>query len=220
MRIKNWTKLSSPDLWQAWKLLFRDEAEAEATAIFIANRLVKGRSRSIRKRFYEVKDGFICAYQDCLTEGRCVRVETRSCRDCGGSGDDDCERCDGTGIYSQRTLYLHDFVISGRRYSFHSYEAPASVSETPGEDREEYGGRFSDAELEEFGLPFSGILRMLRWVFMARGFNKGRKSLPEVQQAVMEIPVLPVSGFQEESKSDHPANCFCQFGRYYRRQVV
>jgi hypothetical protein len=220
MRIKNWTKLPSPDLWLAWKALFRDESEAEATAIWIANRLVKNRSRSVRRRFYEVKDGFISAYQNCLTEGRCTRVERRDCRDCGGSGDDDCERCDGTGIYSERTLYLHEFSISGRRYSFHSYETPARVSETPGEDKEEYGGRFSEAEQKEFGLPFSGLLRMLRWVFMARGFNVGKKSLPEVQQDVMEIPILPGTGFREDYKSDHPANCFCQFRQYSRRQAV
>jgi hypothetical protein len=216
MRIKGWTKLTSQELWESWKALFKDEAEAEVTAIWIANRLVKDRARSTRRRFYEVKDGFIRAYQDCLTEGRCTRVERRYCRACGGSGDEDlggCEACDGTGIYSERTLYCHYFFISGHRYSFHSYEVPARLSETPREDKEEFGGRFSDSELEELMLPSSGLLRMLRWVYMARGFNVGKKTLAKVEQSVMEIPVVAGSGFREEYKSDHPANCFCQFAR-------
>lgn len=224
MRIKGWSKLSSPDLWQAWKTLFKDEAEAEATAIFIANRLIKNHARSTKQKFYEVKDGFIRAYQNCLTEGRCARVERRYSRDCGGTGDrdyeDDCERCEGTGVYSERTLYCHYFSISGRHYSFHSYEEPSRLSETPGEDKEEYGGRFSEAELEELGLPCSGLLRMLRWVFMAKGFNIGRKALAKVDQGVLEIPVVAGSSFREEGESDHPANCFCQFREYSRRRAV
>lgn len=219
MRIKYWTKLSSPQLWEAWQANFPSETEAEVTAIWIANRLVKDHARSVRRAFYEAKDIFIRSYQKHLTEGRCVRVERRSCRDCRGSGedgDDCCDRCEGTGIYSERTLFCHYFVIAGQRYSFHSYEKPAKISSEPGEDKEEYGGRFSEDEIKEMMLPMSGLLRMLGWVAAARGFRGGSAPVqgqPEYIQDVLEIPAE--AGGKDFREDDlHPANCFCRFGQY------
>jgi hypothetical protein len=193
MRIANWTKLKSPELWQAWRLLFDSTTEAEVTAIWMANRLVKDMARSTKRALYEVKDMWIRGAQGWLVEGRIARVERRDCRDCGGSGDDgECERCDGTGIWSQRTLYCHYFSVDGRRYSFHSYQTPASISTEPGEDKEEYGGRFSASELTELALPMSGLLRMLRWHALAEGFAKG----PPVES----MPQLPaLDDYDEEA---------------------
>ena len=160
--------MTSAELWAAWRESFRSNAEAHVTAIWIANRLVKNHYRSTRRVFYECKDSFIRTHQHCLIEGKRVRVEQRFCRACGGTGDDgNCFRCDGTGIWSERTLYCHYFIIAGRRYSFHSYEKPARVSIEPGEDLESYGGRFTEEEMKEFPLPMSGLLRMLRWVTAA-----------------------------------------------------
>jgi hypothetical protein len=164
MRIKGWSKLSSADLWPVWLAEFSSPAEAEATAVWIANRLVKFAARSTRLRFYEVKDLFLNRYSSSLIEGRIARVEKRDCRACLGSGDDgDCERCDGTGIWSERTLYVHYLIIEGTRYSFHNYEKPARLVDIPGEDKESYGGRFTDEEIAKLGLPCSGLVRMLRY---------------------------------------------------------
>jgi hypothetical protein len=224
MRISNWTKMTSPELWEAWKALFQSRAEAEATAIWIANRLVKAHARSTRRVFYEVKDSFIREYQDHLTEGRRVRVERRECRDCLGSGDDGlCERCDGTGIYSERTLYVHYFNISGQLYSFHSYYKPVRLSAEPGEDKEEYGGRFSESEQKDLLLPMSGLLRMLRYVAAAIGFNGGGNRVPvaleEVQES-FETPCKVGGPVVLEEDGSHPKNCFCRFTHYHRRRSV
>ena len=192
------------------------------TAIWIANRLVKEHARTTRGAFYEVKESFIRSYQDCLTEGRCVRVERRSCRDCGGSGDDGwgwCDRCEGTGIYSERTLFCHYFVIAGRPYSFHSYERPARVAAETGEEEEAYGGRFSEEEIQEFLLPMSGLLRMLRWVAAARGFNKNARPRKEPVQGALEIQVES-SGTKFREEDNHPENCFCRWNPRLSRRAV
>lgn len=222
MRIENWTKMSSAQLWQTWKTSFASVSEAEATAIWIANRLAKEHARSTRREFYEVKSHFIRKYQDHLIEGRCVRVERRECRDCYGSGDDGlCERCDGTGIWSERTLYVHNFMIAGRRYSFHSYEKPVRVSVEQGEDKEEYGGRFTEEEEKNLLLPMSGILRMLRYVSAAIGFNRKDASVNRVVvQDSLQVPVkIGELRFREEDVS-HPSNCFCRFSAYNSRSSV
>jgi hypothetical protein len=170
-RIKNWTKLNATALWRAWAAQFNSEVEAEATAIFAANRLVKDKARSTKRRFYSIKDEFIRRHLADLVLGQKVRDEIRECWACDGTGEDygcTCQRCDGTGEYSRRTLYLHRFVIEGSQYAFHSYEAPISLSDEPGEDLESYGGSFSEAELEDLALPMSGLLRMLGYVAVAK----------------------------------------------------
>jgi hypothetical protein len=171
MRIKGWSKLDSACLWETWLQEFATQTEAEATAIWIANRLVKNAALSTRRRFYEVKDIFLNRYKCCLVEGRIVREEVKKCNKCNGSGWDDwrqdeCRRCDD-GIYQKRFLYVHYLVIEGTRYSFHSYEKPKRVIELQGEDKESYGGKFTDEEIKNLKLPCSGLVRMLRYAAFA-----------------------------------------------------
>lgn len=93
----------------------------------------------------------------------------------------DCLKCNGTGKYRSWWLYLHIFEIEGQRYSFHSYVKPSQLSDEPGEDRETYGGRFSEAELEELALPITGLLKVLdhvaheRWGLVFSVKNAGGK---------------------------------------------
>ena len=93
------------------------------------------------------------------------------CWKCDGLGvvnsDGECSRCYGTGIHSRHILYEHRLTVAGQRYSFHSYTAPDCVSDEPGEDSESYGGCFSEEELNELGLPFSGLLKMLSYIAAA-----------------------------------------------------
>jgi hypothetical protein len=123
-----------------------------AHAIRIANRLQK----VVRHPdLYSLKDQWIEANQDHLIEGRIARVETRTCWGCHGAGtvsdywddEEECGRCDGTGIYSSRTLYEHHFEIVGQRFVFHSYVEPKVVSEERGEDADRYGRPFTADEL-------------------------------------------------------------------------
>jgi hypothetical protein len=172
MRIAGWSKLTSVQLWDAWLKEFPSQTDAEATAVWIANRLVKNAAVSTRRRFYEVKDIFLDRYSRYLVEGRIVRQEIKTCRVCGGSGwserfQDECERCDD-GIYQRRFLYVHNLNIEGTRYSFHSYEKPRVISDLPGEDKEAYGGKFTESEFKELQLPCSGLVRMLRYAAFAR----------------------------------------------------
>jgi hypothetical protein len=66
-------------------------------------------------------------------------------------GEDFCWRCDGTGVYSSRTLYEHHLRIGDHDFSLHSYVRPATVSNAPGADLPSYGGRFTTQDLR--GLP-------------------------------------------------------------------
>ena len=85
-RIKGWTKLNDADLWAAWQAQFDNDQEAIAHAVWIGNRLVKSRAKSTRKKFYGLKDAWIERHQGDLLEGRKVREEGLTCRDCGGAG--------------------------------------------------------------------------------------------------------------------------------------
>lgn len=173
MRIKGWSTLSTPELWRVWCVEFASQADAEATAVWIANRLVKDMARSTRRRFYEVKEIFLRRYSSSLIEGRIARVERKDCWSCDGDG---CERCDGTGIYSERTLYAHYLYIEGTRYSFHSYERPRLLSMVPGEDKETYGGKFTDEEIKALKLPCSALVKMLRYAAFAVWCKGGQGS--------------------------------------------
>lgn len=128
-----------------WLAKYDDEQLVLAQAIRIANRLQKVKKN---RSFYDVKDRWIKAHQDQLTEGRIARVETRTCWGCDGSGSDGlCYRCDGIGVYSSRTLYEHSFEIAGQRFVFHSYIRPQVVSEERAEDSHNYGRPFAADEL-------------------------------------------------------------------------
>jgi hypothetical protein len=212
MRIRNWSKLSSSDLWAAWLAEFSSQAEAEAVAIWIANRLVKRAARSTRRRFYEVKEMFLRRYSHSLIEGHIARVDRQKCRACMGTGKDDgfeCERCDGTGIWSERTLYSHFLVIAGTRYSFHSYTEPKTISNLPGEDKEIYGGSFTEAEIAALKLPLSGLVRMLRWAAFngwPRLVGSAREVSSPVQRRV-EIDSCPCAAWPKREAGAHHDYC-------------
>lgn len=160
-RIKGWTRLSADDLWSAWLKQHRTETEAIAVAIFTANRLVRDTARSTKRRFYSIKDEWIRRHQCYLIDGRRIRREASECWSCGGQG---CDDCDYSGEYSSRWLYVHNFSIDGRKYSFHSYQVPSTLSDEAGEDKEAFGGQFSEEELADLPLPLSGLVRMLTYV--------------------------------------------------------
>ena len=129
-------------------------------AIWCANRLVKrSRSRHTRRVFYGIKDRFIRRYGR-EGVGQRVRHEVSECWGCDGEG---CSRCDGTGIYSERWLYVHRFYVAGQRYCFHSYQEPAYL-EAGIVDGEVFGSSFTETELADLALPLSALVRMLRYV--------------------------------------------------------
>ena len=216
-RIKNWTRMTAEELYHDWAAQFEGEDEAIATAIWIANRLVKGKAVSTRWRFYSIKEEWIYRNRKNLVEGRMVRKEGQECWECHGTGkvnyrrdswdaspdegDEDydydggydsgyggsdadtagegrrrrrrtrkgrCWKCEGSGLYPERILYGHRLVVAGQWYSFHSYVGPEKLSDEPGADCEEYGGRFSEEELDELALPMSGLLKILAFVARAR----------------------------------------------------
>ncbi len=161
---------------RAWAYLLRhyrgDESLALTRSVWVANRLAK-LDAALRRQFYALKDRFLALHADCLVEGRVARVERKRCWGCHGTGvyqgrsrsddwdeydgigdeyaDDTCRRCWGTGVYRSATLYEWRLNIAGRPYCFHSYAKPPAVSDTPGADLDDYGRRFTDADLT--GLP-------------------------------------------------------------------
>jgi len=167
-RIKGWTTRTDEDLFHQFVRNFINEEEAIAHAIWMGNRLVKERAKSTKKKFYSLKDEWLNRHEDCLIEGRIAREEGKTCWDCGGTGtideDNQCSSCQGTGKYRTWNLYEHRLEVAGQRYTFHSYVRPKHLSDEPGADCEEYGGRFSEEELGELALPMSGILKILGYV--------------------------------------------------------
>ncbi len=159
--------MNALQLWEAWEAQFNAEDEAVATAIWMANRFVKDKALSTRRKFYSIKDDFIRLNQRNLVDGRKVRDEPMVCARCEGEGTVvrggrvmKCRRCNGTGTYTP-TLFVHNFNLGDQRYSFHSYVQPARLSTKLGEDKEEYGGHFTEEELKEIALPMTGLLRIL-----------------------------------------------------------
>jgi len=86
MRIKNWSNMSSETLFGAWCSQFTEEEDAVAHAIWVANRLAKGKAATSRKVFYSLKDHWLSIHQDCLVDGRISRTETAECWKCCGTG--------------------------------------------------------------------------------------------------------------------------------------
>lgn len=167
-RLVNWTSCTAEELWLRWREQFESDDEAIATAVWMCNRLIKSAARSSRASFYSIKDAFIRRYGG---PGKRVREEVKTCWGCGGEKvdewGDECARCDGTGVYSSRWLYLYEFEVAGRRYSLHSYVEPELVLEEMGENAEHFGGQFESGELKSLALPMSGLLRLLRYVAAA-----------------------------------------------------
>jgi len=169
-RIKGWTKLNSKDLWEVWKVSFQCDDDAIAHAIWIGNRLVRDKARSSKHKFYSLKNAWLEENKNFLIDGRIARDESKFCWTCDGTGFLDekeelkCEDCCGTGLFRITHLYEHILEINGQRYSFHSYQEPDILSDEPGADCEKYGGDFSEEELDQLALPFSGILRILDYI--------------------------------------------------------
>lgn len=154
-------------LWTFWRRGFTTDLLATATAVRFANRLIKlAPFAADKKALYSVKDRFICAASAHLREGRVSRVESRMCWGCngtGGRGEYDCMRCDGSGVYSSRTLHEHLFVIDGEEFCFHSYIAPPKdkLLDAPGADLPSYGRRFTAAELRRVRLRVSEFVGLI-----------------------------------------------------------
>ncbi len=111
-------------------------------ALWIANKLIKIAVHKFEKgRVYAIKDRLLDLWSEYIVESRFVRDEFRAC-DCVGHG---CDRCDGTGIYSSRTLYEHilEFPNDTRTYSFHSFRVRKQLSTQRGADKRSYGYRFT-----------------------------------------------------------------------------
>jgi len=169
-RITDWTKLTAEQLWAEWQQQFDSDDAAIATAVWMANRLVKDKARSTKQKLYSIKDEFIQLYGNV---GKRARKEVQECWNCGGTGDDGdgwCDRCDGTGEYRSRWLYLHTFEVAGQRYSLHSYIAPKILSDDPPDasGEQQFGGHFTVAEQKALALPLSGLLKLLSYVAAAR----------------------------------------------------
>jgi hypothetical protein len=204
MRIANWTKLSSKELWRTWLTRFEGEEDAIVTAVFIGNRLVKDKARSTKRIFYSIKDEFLRRTQ---ATGQRVRHEVDHCYRCDGTGnayeeeDGVCQRCCGDGIWRDRWLYVHRFEVNGRPYCFHSYTEPAVLLTGQGEDLESYGGQFGEEELAELALPMTGLLRMLRYVaavYWGLVFDDGRYVRPP--------PKKETGAVEEETAGSRPMN--------------
>ena len=128
------SRMTVARLKRKWLKKYGTEELVLAQAIRTANKLQKVKRIA---EFYPLKDQWIKANQHKLVEGRVTRVETKSCWSCGGTGqiliwdddyfEDDCPKCDGSGVFSSRTLYEHAFLIDCTRFCFHSYIRPKVV---------------------------------------------------------------------------------------------
>lgn len=160
----NW---GAEKLWAFWRNGFTTDVLALATAVRFANRLIKLAPFAVEKKaMYAVKDRFICAASAHLREGRVSRVENRMCFGCGGTGgrgEYECRRCDGSGVYSSRTLYEHVFVIDGEEFCVHSYITPPKdkLLDAPGADLPSYGRRFTSAELRRVRFRVSEFVKLI-----------------------------------------------------------
>ncbi|MEQ8853625.1 hypothetical protein [Gimesia sp.] len=137
------TKLTVKQLNKAWLKKYKTEELLLANALKLVNRLQKVNRID---EVYSLKDQWIEANQHNLTEGKFVRRETKVCWSCDG-GYDDCWSCGGTGIYSDRTLYEHNFNIAGQDICFHSYVKPEILSDGKGADLRNYGRPFKRSDL-------------------------------------------------------------------------
>lgn len=137
-------------------------------ALWAANKLVKIVHAPPKREVYDLKDKLLQHWQEYLVDGRIARIESRTCWNCGGSGEnsyeEDCDRCFGTGIFSSNTLYESRYQFPGdeRIYCYHGYTKPEKLSDEPGADKRSYGYRFSPQEREAipFGLP--DLIRIIK----------------------------------------------------------
>lgn len=159
----------SARLWEFWRGEFRTDLLALATAVRVANRLVKFAPFASHKAgLYSAKDRFIRYATPYLRDCRVSRLETSDCWSCDGEG---CFRCEGSGVYSERTLYEYLFLIDGEEFCVHSYVLPpaASLSAEPGADLPHYGRRFTPAALARVKLRVPEFVRLIDCALNASG---------------------------------------------------
>jgi len=108
------------------------------------------------------------SYYDPYEEDNYYFDECNTCNGLGHFPKGECPKCNGTGKYRAWNLYEHRFDLDGQKYCFHSYTRPSKLSDEPGADCEEYGGRFTQEELDDLALPMSGILKILDHVARSR----------------------------------------------------
>lgn len=141
------SKRTISQLRDKWRAKYGSEELLLANALKLVNRLQKVNRID---EVYSLKDQWITANQYNLTEGKFVRRETKVCWSCGGDGEygwEECWSCGGTGLYSDRTLYEHNFIIDGQDICFHSYVKPEILSDGKGADLRNYGRPFNRSEL-------------------------------------------------------------------------
>lgn len=164
MRISGWTGLSTNHLWDVWRADFESDDAAIATAVWQANKMVKSAARLTRRKFYSIKDEFIRRYGRI---GQQARLDQYDCFRCEGEGW--CDYCEGTGVYREAWLYLHEFEVAGQTYRLHSYVEPktlvGSIDGLPHQGA--YGAQFTDEEIANLPLPLSGLVKMLSYVAAA-----------------------------------------------------
>lgn len=137
-------------------------------ALWAANKLVKMVELPPKREVYDLKDKLLQHWKDHLVDGRIAREESKTCWDCGGSGEnsygEDCDRCFGTGIYSCNTLYESRYQFSGdeRIYCYHGYTKPEKLSDEPGADKRSYGYRFSPDERKAILFGLRDLIRIMK----------------------------------------------------------
>ena len=138
-------------------------------AIWVLNKLVKIVQSPLKKEVYSIKDRLLVYWSDFLVEGRAVRVESKPCWTCGGSGegrygDHHCYECCGSGVYRSSTLYEVRYKFPGdeRTYCYHTYCKPVLVSDLPGVNKDSYGGRFTSDDRKQLPFGFHDLMRIVR----------------------------------------------------------
>lgn len=172
-----------------WFEQFGEPTLVLAQAVRTANRLQKVRRHP---EFYDLKDRWIKQHQHYLTLGRVARTEERACWGCDGTGSAYCNRCDGSGIYSSRTLFEHQFEIIGHRFVFHSYVRPNSLSKEPAANCNTYGRPFNADELP---CPPQDVLVALVRQLLADGNMAPSSPVQELESARRQEKAARRTGF-------------------------
>lgn len=144
-----------------------DRGVSPQRALWLLNKLAKVVSPSPKRQVYSLKDRLLSLWSDFLIDGRVSRTESRPCWGCDGTGEhwsgDLCDRCDGTGCYSSRTLYevRYSFPGDDRTYCFHTFTKPRLLSEEAGADRPSYGVRLRTEDIKNLPFGFHDLLRIV-----------------------------------------------------------
>ena len=110
---------------------FKDVVPDACNSLFELNRYCKHRScsRANRNEIYDLKSQFLARLceSEYLVDVRThtIRQEEKKCFSCCGSGDwcgEDCDRCKGTGIFSEEgelSFVAFGFSVNGKNYCWH-----------------------------------------------------------------------------------------------------